>query len=280
MQISEQNYFSPSASHQFMSASQLKSFLDCPARTLAELRGEYQRESTTALLVGSYVDSHFSGTFPQFRATHSEIYTNKGTLRAEYQQAEEIIRYIEADKLLMAMSHGKLQEIVTGEIAGVQFKGKLDVLLDEAQCQKIAEEFPEMAKYLLMAPGAIVDWKIMRDMEPVYVPGAGRLSFVEAWKYDLSMAVYQRLIKAMTGNNLPCFLLVATKEKQPDKALIHLPQYMLDIALAAVEGLIPQFQALKQGQGEVSRCNKCDYCRQTKVVTGAVDADELEGAGL
>jgi hypothetical protein len=280
MELTEQNYFAPDASKQYMSASQLKSFLDCPARTLAELSGEYKRESSTALLVGSYVDAHFSGTLPQFRAEHPEIYTLKGGLRSEFAQAQDIIAYLSADPLLMAMSHGKLQEILTGEINGVPFKGKLDVLLDEAQCQQIAEDFPEMAKYLLMAPGAIVDWKIMRDMEPVYVPGAGRVSFVEAWKYDLSMAIYQRLIKLLTGNTYPCFLLVATKEKQPDKALIHLPDYMMTAALDSVVDLIPGFQEMKQHPETAPRCGKCDWCKSVKQIQGAVDADELEGSGL
>lgn len=276
MQLTESSYFSPSASRQFMSASQLKSFLDCPARTLAELNGTYQRESTTALLVGSYVDSHFSGTLEQFRATHSEIYTNKGGLRAEYQQAEEIIRYLEADPLLMKMLGGEQQRIVTGEIAGVQFKGKLDCLLSADQCRAIAEIYPDMAADLMMADGCIVDLKCMRSAEAVWVDGRGKLSFVEAFRYDLQLACYQRLV----GGKLPCFLVVVTKEKTPDKLLVKLPQYMLDAAMESVEELIPQFQALKQGQGEARRCEKCSYCLITKMISGAIDADELEGAGL
>jgi hypothetical protein len=281
IRLTEQNYFSTEANRSYMSASQLKSFLDCPARTIAELNGLYRREETTALLVGSYVDAHFSGTLDQFRATHPEIYNSRtGELKAEYRQAEEIIAYISADPLLMAMSDGKLQEIITGEIAGVPFRGKLDVLLSAEQCERIADQWPEMANHLLMAPGAIVDWKVMRDMEPVYVPGAGRQSFVEAWHYDLSMAIYQRLVQQRTGQVYPCFLLIATKEKPPDKALISIPQYMMDAAVESVAELIPQFQAMKERPETAPKCGKCDWCKQSKVITGAVDADELEGARM
>lgn len=277
MNLNEGNYFSTDANRSYMSASQLKSFLTCPARTIAELNGLYQREDTTALLVGSYVDAHFSGTLDQFRAAHPEIYNSRtGELKADYRQAEDIIAYISADPLLMAMSDGKLQEIVTGEIAGVPFRGKLDVLLSAEQCERIADQWPEMADHLLMAPGAIVDMKIMRDMAPVFVPGAGRLSFVQAWRYDLQLAIYQELV----GDKLPCFLLVATKEKNPDKALIHVPQYMLDAALEAVSDLLPRFHHLKRHPDEAERCERCDWCRSTKLITGAVDADELEGGGL
>lgn len=276
MQLSEATYFSTRADTDYMSASQVKRFLECEALALAEIRGDIIREKTTALLVGSYVDAHFSGTLDDFVTENPQIYTQRGELRADYQQAREIIAYIENDPLLMAMLDGETQRIVTGEVEGIPFKGKLDVLLSEAQCQAIAQDYPDMAEHLLMAPGAIVDMKIMRDMAPVYMPGAGRLSFVQAWRYDLQLAIYQQLV----GDKLPCFLLVATKEKSPDKALIHVPQYMLDAALEAVSHLLPRFHHLKRHPDEAEACGKCAWCKVNKLIAGAVDADELEGGGL
>lgn len=276
LKLDHSNYFSPEADQAYMSASQLKRFLDCEAMALAELRGEYRREETTALLVGGYVDAYFSRSLDQFVSQNPQIHTNRGDLRSDFRQAQDIIAFIEQDPLMMAMLQGDLQRILTGEIAGVPFKGKLDVLLDADQCRVIAQMFPDMAEHLLMSDGAIVDMKIMRDMSPVFVPGAGRLSFVQAWRYDLQLALYQQ----MEGRNLPCFLLVATKEKQPDKALIHIPQYMLDAALSSAESLIPRYQHLKSHPEEATACGKCAWCRQSKMLTGAIDADELEGAVL
>lgn len=274
--LDHSTYFSPQADTAYMSASQLKRFLDCEAMALAELRGEYHREETTALLVGGYVDAYFSRTLDQFVAKNPQIHTNRGDLRADFRQAQDIIAFIEEDPLLMAMLQGDLQRILTGTIAGVPFKGKLDVLLDGAQCRAIAKDFPDMAEHLLMADGAIVDLKIMRDLNAVFVPGAGRQSFIAAWQYDLQLAIYQELI----SQKLPCFILAATKEKQPDKALIHIPQYMLDAALSSAEALIPRYQHLKSHPEEATACGQCDWCRQTKMLTGAVDADDLEGAVL
>lgn len=276
MQLSEATYFSTQADTDYLSASQVKRFLECEALALAEIRGDIIREKTTALLVGSYVDAYFSRTIDDFVRDNPQIFTRSGDLRADFQQAQEIIAYIEHDPLLMRMLDGEQQKILTGTVRGVPFKGKLDVLLSEAECQAIAQDFPDMAEHLLMAPGAIVDMKIMRDMAPVYMPGAGRLSFVQAWRYDLQLAIYQQLV----GNKLPCFLLVATKEKTPDKALIHIPQYILDAALEAVSDLLPRFHHLKRHPDEATRCERCVWCRQTKQITGAVDADELEGGGL
>ena len=276
MDLTEQNYFTQDVSKQYMSASQLKGFLSCPAQTLAELSGEYKRETSTALLVGSYVDAHFSGTLPQFRAEHPEIYTRTGTLRAEYAQADEIISYLDSDDLLRRMLGGETQRIVTGEISGVPFRGKLDSLLSSDQCEVIVQDYPEMADTLLMAPGAIVDLKVMRDLSAVWKPGAGRVSFITGWRYDTQLAVYQELV----GKKLPCYIVAVTKEKHPDKELIYLPQYILDSALDAVRDLIPQFDRMKSGEIEAPRCGSCDWCRQTKRIIGCVDADELEGGGL
>ena len=273
--LTESNYFSTEVNRRWMSSSQLKSFLDCPARTIAELNGLYERETSTALLVGSYVDAHFSGTLDQFMAAHPEIYNSRtGELKAEYRQAEEIIAYISADPLLMAMSDGKLQEIVTGEISGVPFRGKLDVLLSAEQCHAIAEEWPEMAEDLMMADGAIVDLKCIKDLEPVWVSGRGKLSVSDAWRWDLQLGIYQRLV----GGNLPCFIVAVTKEKTPDKCLIRIPHYMMSSAVESAQELIPRFQAMKEGREEAPRCGRCDWCRRSKVITGAVDADDLEGA--
>mgnify|MGYP000912393445 CR=1 FL=1 len=275
VKLNESNYFSAEANRRWMSASQLKSFLDCPARTIAELIGRYKREETTALLVGSYVDAYFSCTLGQFRAAHPEIYNSRtGELKAEYRQAEEIIQYLSNDQLLMAMLSGESQRIVTGEIAGVPFRGKLDGLLSAEKCRAIVEEWPEMAGDLMMADGAIVDLKCIKDLEPVWVSGRGRVSVSDAWRWDLQLGIYQRLV----GGNLPCFIVAVTKEKTPDKCLIQIPHYMMSAAVESVQELIPRFQAMKEGREEAPRCGKCDWCRRSKVITGAVDADELEGA--
>lgn len=61
MNLTNANYYSLEANREFMSVSQLKSFLKCEAAAMAELRGEYTRPTTTALLVGSFVDAWFEG---------------------------------------------------------------------------------------------------------------------------------------------------------------------------------------------------------------------------
>lgn len=170
MILTEANYHSPEASMAFMGASQYKHFQSCPAAALAACRGEYKRETTTALLVGSYVDAHFSGTLDTFRAQHPEIFKKDGGLKSEYIQAEEIIVRLERDPIMMLYLRGEKQAILTGVIAGVQFKIKPDVL----------------------HPWRIVDMKVMRDFETIWKNGE-RMPFVEAWGYDIQAAIYQEV---------------------------------------------------------------------------------------
>ena len=57
MILTPENYYSPEANFEYMSVSQFKDFsgtygqVGCESRAMAKLRGEYQEEKTTALLV-------------------------------------------------------------------------------------------------------------------------------------------------------------------------------------------------------------------------------------
>ena len=50
MSLDNKNYFSSENALKFMSASQLKSFQNCESMALAEIKGEFKRETTTAML--------------------------------------------------------------------------------------------------------------------------------------------------------------------------------------------------------------------------------------
>ena len=62
MSVTAENYFSPESNMKYMGSSQFKAFQKCEAAALAELKGEYVRPPSDALLIGSYVDAHFEGT--------------------------------------------------------------------------------------------------------------------------------------------------------------------------------------------------------------------------
>ena len=131
MILTARNYFSRKASREYMSVSQFKAFEKCPAAAMAEIKGKYKREKITALLVGSYVDAYFEGTLEKFKRQNPEIFKKDGAIKAEYIQAEQIIKRIERDKFFMQHLNGEHQVIMDGNICGVPFKIKIDSLHED-----------------------------------------------------------------------------------------------------------------------------------------------------
>lgn len=253
MKLTHKNYFSKKANAEYMSVSQFKSFEKCQATALAEIKGKYEREETSALLVGSYVDSYFEGTLTQFIEQHPEIVKRDGTLKAEYIQADAIIERIKRDRLFMKYMSGLKQVIMTGEICGVPVKIKVDSLL----------------------PDKIVDLKIMRDFENVYDSEKGSLPYFEAWGYDLQAAVYQEIVRQNTGKVLPFYLAAATKEKVTDIDIVHINSSSIDFAFNRFKNNAPMYDAIKKGIIAPERCGKCAYCKETKVLRKPTDSEEF-----
>lgn len=248
MKLTSSNYFSKEAQKTFWSVSQFKSFDNCEAQGLAEALGEYTRPETDALLVGSYVDAYFAGELDEFFGQYGDVmYKKNGELLAKYSHANDIIERIEEDKLMMEFLKGEAQVIRTGELFGVDWKIKIDVLHEDK----------------------IVDLKIVKDFGSVYKDGFGFRPWVETWGYDIQGAVYQRIEQISSGRPepLPFYIVAATKEKVPDIDIIQIPQHVLDAALKVVESKIDGFDLVKSGELNPKRCGVCDYCKATKVLT-------------
>ena len=126
--LTNANYFDHEAQMDYFSASQVKSFMDCEARTMAELRGEWKTAPTKSMLIGSYVDASFSGESEAFVKEHGEDMFNKrtGELKADYRRAEEMLKRAHADEFFMRYMSGEPQKVMTGKLFGEQFKIKMD----------------------------------------------------------------------------------------------------------------------------------------------------------
>lgn len=244
MILTNENYYSLEANQEYMSVSQYKDFCKCEAMAMATIRGEWVRPMTTALLVGSYIDAWFEGTLDVFKATHPEIYkkTHRGDpfLKADFMQAEEIIKFIQKDDMFMRYMSGKKQVIKTAEFFGTPWKIKMDSYHNDK----------------------IVDLKVMRSMERIM----GK-SFVEHWMYDLQMAIYAKV----EGRDLATYLAVVTKQDPPDKNIISIPRWRRMELLDEIEKDMPRVLSVKRGEIPPTRCGVCEYCRATKVLTEPID---------
>jgi hypothetical protein len=249
MTLNNSNYFSPENNMKYMGGSQFKTFLDCESMGLAEAQGKFEREKTTSMLVGSYVDAYFEGSLDDFKLENQEVFKKDGGLKADFKKAEEIIARVQKDEFFMQFLNGEKQVIKTGEIEGVPFKIKIDAYHPNK---------------------AIVDLKVMKSFEREWKDGL-KISFVEKWMYDISMSIYQ----VIEGNKLPIFLAAVTKEKEPDLAIINIPQERLDVCLDIVKKHVKRFDDIKKGLVEPKRCEKCDWCRSTKKLTQIISYEDI-----
>ena len=263
MELTNENYHSLEMKMEYMGYSQFKDFLSCERQALARIKGEIEEKSSPALLFGSYVDNYFSKEIPMdtFVSQHPEMFTKQGTLKSDFKNIESVIKTIENDELLYKYLSGEHQVIMTGVIAGVKFKIKID------------SYFPDKV---------IVDQKIMKDMKDVWVEVVDedgnkrnvKMDFIMAWRYDLEGAIYQEIERQNylkehgIDRKLPFVLAVTTKEDVPDKELIEIDQDILDKALEEVIEKAPRYAAIKRGEIEPSGCGECDVCRLNKKLTG------------
>ena len=259
--LTNENYYSQEANMEYMSASQFKEFMECETMGLSKAKGEYVEESSKAMLVGSYVDAYFSNEMEDFKTKNPQIFKKDGTLLKDFEKANDIIKAIEDDEMMMKFLGGKHQVIMTGEIAGVPFKIKIDSLLkDYIVDQKIMSSIKELIW--------IEDKETGRNI---------KVDFVQAYGYDIQGAIYQEIVRQNIGRKLPFILAPTTKEENPDKALILIDQEYLDRALEIVKTLAPRYQAIKQGVIEPVGCGKCACCRKDLKVTEIVSYKALFG---
>lgn len=282
MKLTNKNYYGAKANQEFMSVSQFKQFQKCEAMALAELKGEYARPKSKALLLGSFVDEMLTGTkksqvefiignrldlFQKSsklnKCTDEElaVLLNDYSLQlfnvdnkpyAEIVQALETIEKIKNQPLMMQHFNSKHQTIMTGEIAGVPFKIKMD-------------------NY---KPGELIaDGKYMASLRSpnLFEP------MVKYWGYNIQGAVYQEIVYQNTGKRLPFYLDIATKETPTHLAIAEINQYDLDEALDVVKAFAPRYQAIKNGEIEPERCGEydCNYCTETNIITEPIDSNYL-----
>ena len=236
------DYYGHESRLKYMTCSQFKAFEKCESAALAMVRGEYSQKTTPAMLAGSYVDAYFSGELAEFKSSHPELYTKTGTLRGEYKNCEQIIARIERDSLMRAyVAEGSHQTVLEGMLEGVPIRGRLDAY----------------------KPGQrIVDLKVVKSLAPTWVEDEGKMPFITAWRYDIQGAIYQYL----EGNRLPFYIAAVSKEDEPDIEIYEIPQDVLDCALDYMRYHLPRYAAIKRGEVAPTRCERCEWCRRTKVL--------------
>lgn len=261
MELLEENYYGKEANLKYMSVSQFKDFngtygkMACEFAAMEKLHERWMPEKSTALLVGSYVDSYFEGSLERFKKENPELFTQRGELKSSYKKAEEVIARIERDDYFLKYMSGEKQRIMTGEIDGVDWKIKMDSYIEGV---------------------AIVDLKVMESITKLkWVPDIGYLDFVRYWGYDIQGAVYQEIVYQNTGKRLPFYIAAATKENEPDIRIIQITQNYLDEAMQVVKTNLPRIIRVKNGETKPDKCDTCDCCRHNRILTRPISINDL-----
>jgi hypothetical protein len=257
MELNDDNYYSNDADRAYMSYSQYKGFLNCEAAAMAKLSGWNQPKST-ALLVGSYVHAANEGdtALKKFKDENPEIFTQKGTLKSEYRQAELMIETIKNDQLIQIALEGQKEIILTAEFAGTMWKSKLDNL-------NVKKGFFSDLKTCHNLSGK--EWD---NEKRAYV------SFIEAYGYIGQMALYQEIARQHYGHLDP-FMAIVTKEAPPDKIVISFSPELLEEELEKIRQNLPHILEVKNGLIKPEPCGKCAYCRESKQLSRVYDFDEI-----
>jgi hypothetical protein len=261
LELTLDNYYSTDANMEYMSASQFKDFEKCELYGLMKAKGEYLEEKTKPMLMGGYIDAYFSNRLEEYKQENPQIFKKDGTLLKDFEKVEECIRVAENDELFMSRTKGEKQAILVGVIGGVKYKGAIDFLNDDG----------------------IDDLKLVASIyEPVWVERDGRnirTNFIDAYEYDLQGAIYKELVAINRNKDLPFNINALSKEEEPDKAIINIPNDILANKLEKVVEKSMRFDLIKKGIIEPRGCGVCPICRKYKKLDKVLNYKEVFKVG-
>lgn len=291
--LSEEQYYSRESDKKYMSPTLYKGLCRCSERTMAFLRGEYEFQSSPSLVIGQVVEAmlldedpasviaqhpemfsvklvEHAGTIPMVGGQYPELVTRNGTwksgaltkarelmpeafqqetkLKSDFEIIDQVVERVRRDAVAMEYLQGEHQVVLTGSIGGVPWKGKVDTINFEKH--------------------RIVDLKIMRDFQR-----RGGVSFIEAYQYDLQLAIYQELARQQFGGDWEIYIMAASKETPSDLVLADIPNWRSDELLNNVEMRMPGIARIWRGEEAPTPCGRCDFCRDHKTLAGPINFD-------
>lgn len=270
-QLTQDNYYTHETDWQYMSFSLYKDFKKCEAQALAKLKEDWQPTSNPVpLLVGNYVHSYFESqeSHDSFIAENeSAMMSNrgksKGQLKAPFKVADSMIDALKDDYFFrQAYLPGDKEKIVTGKISGVVWKGKIDSLNLDG--------------------GYFCDLKTVDDINKKHwnADFAPYTSFIFDRGYHLQMAIYKELVKQTFGVECEPLIFAVSKQDPPAKLAIDFTDVdslsYMSFALQELEDSQQHILDVMHGEIKPKRCERCEYCRQTAMLSGFTHASEIE----
>lgn len=165
----------------------------------------------------SKVTDYYKSKIKEFAAT------NGGRQFLTRQQYDDCLFCIESlrsrPKIAQTIDQSRKEVTLTGEILGVPFKGRVDLLRIDKQ------------------RGLITDLKTTSDIEK---HAFGRV-FMRL-RYDFKMCLYRELVKQETGKEYKCAMICQEVGGDFDNAFVPIPDIVLDNAMTRVVSVIADYK--------------------------------------
>lgn len=255
--LTQENYYDDTSR---LSPSRVKAFMECEAKRLAMDGGFWEDDKKNkAFLIGNFIHSYFES--PEAHAKFLEENEanmiaksgkNKGQLLADYQVAEQVCKQLEKDENFMELYNNgtRKEHIVTGELYGLPFKGKLDSVNLE---QGYFVDLKTMAS--VFATKYLAEFK-------EEVPQA--LYNIFTYGYDMQFYIYRELLLSQENNFFDGYLMAVSKEDNPQKKLLMFDEATYNHGKQKLEAYVERLRSVLDGTVPPARCESCDYCKATQ----------------
>lgn len=246
---------------------------------MAEIKGDWKPDFKDALLVGNYLHSYFESPeahqkfinenkweiFGKKKATKKDIASGldrdgkvlTDKMLSSFVQADKMIQTLDTDESFNNLYQGSKETIVTGEIDGVLWKGKID-------CLNLDRNY-------------FIDLKTTQDIHKRYWNNKDKEweSFIAHWNYQLQMYIYKQLIYQTFGVECEPYIVAVSKEPFPGKAIVSISDFRMVEAENQVYDEQERIEEVRHGLVEPKQCGLCDYCKSTAKLSNIVDMDDL-----
>jgi hypothetical protein len=256
MELNRKNYFSSEMEKKYLGSTSFKAWdkysnFGCEAREVAKRKGEWTDKVNSAFLLGNYLHSWSSGDLQEFISNTPELFKKDGTLLKQYALGDTMINVFKNDPAMVQMREGEKEQIFTGEISGVPFKIQVDILN--------------------IGKGYFADIKTTKNMYEKYwnAETRERETFIQKYDYPLQFSIYVEILRQNLNmdKHLDCYILAVDKQEIPDHEIIYMDvDGFIKEKLEEIKFKLPHIMAVRNGEIEPERCEKCDYCRQTKKI--------------
>ncbi|GKT03434.1 hypothetical protein OKN36_09700 [Furfurilactobacillus sp. OKN36] len=256
--LTQANYYEPWTDKAWLSPTFFKKFVACEAEAVAEIKGEYKPDFGTALLQGNFLHSYFESVQAHrafIEANKKKLMTQKGELRADFTLVEGMITKLEHDDVFNGLYQGEKEVVVTGDVFGTPWKGKID-------CLNLDQNY-------------FVDLKTTRDIHKNYGTYRNPHNFIDEYNYSLQLGVYELLLEEQYGRKFTPYIVAISKEKTPEAALYKFHENDFEEDYDVIRSYQGQVNKLIAGDERPSRCEHCDYCKLTSQIDEIHDSHYL-----